>query len=150
MSKEALENIVNLSLALVFASALSAQEPMQAAEPVVVLPSAVAASRLPVLTDRMRANDVSEADLRALLETALGSGVSVHGLVGALEVVVRELEAGTGMPDLALRLPGLIVQGFEGDALASMLRAASESAAATVALPMPVPAPEVPSEISPE
>jgi len=148
MTKEALENIVSLSLALVFASALSAQEPVQAAGPVVELPSAVAASRLPILTDRMRDSNVSEAELRALLETALGSGVSVHGLVGALEVVVHELEAGTGMPDLALSLPGLIVQGFEGDSLASMLRAASESASATVAVPMP--APEAPSEISPE
>lgn len=100
--------------------------------------AAVSAARLPVLADQLRARQVDEAELRALLETSLGSGVSIQSLVGALEVVVQELEAGGSMPDLALRLPGLIGQGLEGDDLASMLSAGAQSAAASVlAAPAP-------------
>jgi hypothetical protein len=104
---------------------------------------AVTATRLPILAARLRERDVPEAELRALLETALGSGVSVSSLVEALEVVVVELEAGSPMPDLSLRLPGLIVQGFEDDELARNLRQASRSAAASVlSLPRRPPEPE--------
>ncbi len=140
-----------LAIATMLALPSAAQEPPPTAPG--ELPSALVAARLPVLTDELREQQVSEVELRALLETALGSGVSLQALVGALEVVVSELEAGSDMPDLSLRLPGLIVQGFEGDALASMLRETSRTATAAVgAAPPAVEAPEATAEetVSPE
>ncbi len=137
--------ITNLALALALSSAGISQETPAEKELRTGLPPAVTASRLPVLTDQLRTSKIEEAELRALLETALGSGVSVYSLVGALEVVVEQLEAGVSMPDLALHLPGLIVQGFEGDALAARLLAAGQTATAAIAVgasPAPVVEPE--------
>ncbi len=142
---------LTLCAALLVSSLTLATEP--APETTARVPSALEVSQLPVLADRMRAQQVNEAELRALLETALGSGVSVQALVGALEVVVQELEAGAELPDLALRLPGLIVQGFEGDALASMLGQVGQAASASVAVgasPMPVPVEQPEEPVSDE
>lgn len=140
-------------LAVILACGLGlAQEPSAVAIEQPVLPPQVAVTRLPVLAAQLREREVSEAELRALLETALGSGVALSDLVEALEVVVEQLDQGTDMPDLALRLPGLIGQGFQGDSLAATLQAAGPAAAAALpvawgAAPEPVePAPEPASD----
>jgi hypothetical protein len=134
------------SLALVFLCGLvHAQEPAADTPAASAQAPVVAVTRLPVVADQLRERDVSEAELRALLETALGSGVAVADLVVALEVVVAQLDEGIEMPDLALRLPGLIGQGHVGDALAATLQAVGPTAAAAlpVALvPDPEPSPE--------
>ena len=103
-------------------------------------PASVAVAQLPVLADQMRAQRVEESELRALLETTQGSGVSMDLLVGALEVVVRELEAGIEVPNLAVRLPAMISQGLKGEELAQVVRQAGQSAAAS-AMAAPVAAP---------
>ncbi len=133
--------IASIASFLLLSGLALAEEPAVEAEAPEV-PSPVAASRLPILADQMRESDVSESELRALLETALGSGVSLGALVGALEVVAAQLEAGVVMPDLALRLPGLITQGMEGEALAASLQGASQAATASVAVGVSMPAPE--------
>jgi hypothetical protein len=128
------------AFAILSLGALWAREPQ---------PAPVTAARLPVLCHQLRDHGVSEAELRGLLETSLGSGVSVSSLVQALDVVVDELESGHGMPDLSLRLPGFIVQGLEGDQLASTLRQASSSARASVlAIPIPLPEPRREPEVT--
>ena len=127
-------------ISLLLAGLASGQEPTTSSPDGADLPEAVAITELPLLTAQMRASDVSEEELRALLETALGSGVSLSSLVQALEVVVDQLEQGAELSNLALRLPGLIGQGFVGDALAERLVAAGPSAAA--ALPVVEPPPQ--------
>ncbi len=129
--------MIHACFALVLLCGLAgAQQPATDDDAPAARPEVLAVTRLPVLTDQLRARQFSEAELRALLETALGSGVNLADLVGALEVVVEQLDLGHELPDLALRLPGLIGQGFEGDALATSLQAAGRSA--TGALPVAV------------
>jgi hypothetical protein len=106
---------------------LLAQEPAPA-EPPTARAGTLAALRLPVLTDRMRDQAFDEAELQALLETSMGSGVSMTSLVGALEVVVSELEQGVSMPNLAVRLPAWIAQGLRGEELAAVLRGSAPAA----------------------